>query len=94
MPVVIASSSGDDTVQVGLVGHRPTFAGKVSLDGGAGADTLRNFDTATYAGKQYRVKKFESGMVVNPVTIHPDQTLADVRAIQDQHRISGIPVRS
>ena len=39
-----------------------------------------------------RVKKFESGMVVNPVTIHPDQTLADVRAIQEQHRISGIPV--
>jgi hypothetical protein len=59
-PVVISSSSGDDTVQVGLVGHRPTFAGKVSLDGGAGADTLRNFDTATYTGKQYRVKKFES----------------------------------
>jgi IMP dehydrogenase len=31
-------------------------------------------------------------MVVNPVTIHPDQTLADIRAIQDQHRISGLPV--
>ena len=39
-----------------------------------------------------RVKKFESGMVVNPVTIHPDQTLADVRALQDAHRISGVPV--
>jgi len=38
------------------------------------------------------VKKFESGMVVNPVTIHPDQTLADARALMAYHRISGIPV--
>lgn len=38
------------------------------------------------------VKKFESGMVVNPLTIHPDKTLADARALMAQHRISGIPV--
>jgi IMP dehydrogenase len=38
------------------------------------------------------VKKFESGMVVNPVTIRPDQTLADARAVMAQFRISGIPV--
>jgi IMP dehydrogenase len=38
------------------------------------------------------VKKFESGMVVNPVTIRPDQTLADARALMAQFRISGIPV--
>ena len=38
------------------------------------------------------VKKFESGMVVNPVTIRPDQTLADARALMAQWRISGIPV--
>jgi IMP dehydrogenase len=38
------------------------------------------------------VKKFESGMVVNPVTIHPEQTLADARALMAQWRISGIPV--
>jgi IMP dehydrogenase len=38
------------------------------------------------------VKKFESGMVVNPVTIHPDQTLADARALMAQWHISGIPV--
>ena len=31
-------------------------------------------------------------MVVNPVTIHPDQTLADARALMATHRISGIPV--
>jgi IMP dehydrogenase len=39
-----------------------------------------------------QVKKYESGMVVNPVTIYPDQTLADARALMDFHSISGIPV--
>ena len=38
------------------------------------------------------VKKFESGMVVNPVTIRPEQTLAEARALMAQWRISGIPV--
>ncbi|MFC0409844.1 IMP dehydrogenase [Roseomonas elaeocarpi] len=52
----------------------------------------KNLSIEEQAAQVRRVKKFESGMVVNPVTIHPDQTLADVRALQDQHRISGIPV--
>jgi IMP dehydrogenase len=38
------------------------------------------------------VKKFESGMVVNPVTIGPERTLADALALMEQHRISGVPV--
>ncbi len=38
------------------------------------------------------VKKFESGMVVNPLTISPDQPLADALAMMDRYRISGIPV--
>jgi IMP dehydrogenase len=52
----------------------------------------KNMTPEDQAAQVRRVKKFESGMVVNPVTIHPDQTLADVRALQDAHRISGIPV--
>jgi IMP dehydrogenase len=52
----------------------------------------KNFSPEEQAAQVRRVKKFESGMVVNPLTIHPDQTLADVRALQEQHRISGIPV--
>ncbi|WP_043836523.1 IMP dehydrogenase [Muricoccus aerilatus] len=52
----------------------------------------KNLTIAEQAAQVRRVKKFESGMVVNPVTIQPDQTLADVRALQEQHRISGIPV--
>ena len=39
-----------------------------------------------------QVKKFESGMVVNPLTIHPDATLADALALMKEHNISGIPV--
>src|SRR6185312_1803672 len=39
-----------------------------------------------------RVKKYESGMVVNPLTIHPDQTLADALALMSTFHISGIPV--
>jgi IMP dehydrogenase len=39
-----------------------------------------------------RVKRFESGMVVNPVTIHPEQTLAAALDLMRRHNISGIPV--
>src|SRR5580698_8651541 len=39
-----------------------------------------------------RVKKFESGMVVNPVTIAPEATLADALSLMERYRISGIPV--
>jgi IMP dehydrogenase len=39
-----------------------------------------------------QVKRFESGMVVNPVTMRPDQTLGDARAAMARHRISGFPV--
>lgn len=38
------------------------------------------------------VKRFESGMVVNPITIHPDATLGEAQALMDQNKISGIPV--
>lgn len=39
-----------------------------------------------------RVKRFESGMVINPITITPDATLGEAQALMLQHRISGIPV--
>ncbi len=52
----------------------------------------RNLDIAAQADEVRKVKKFESGMVVNPVTIAPGQTLAEALALMDRHRISGIPV--
>jgi IMP dehydrogenase len=39
-----------------------------------------------------QVKRFESGMVVNPITMTPDQTLAEALELMEAHRISGIPI--
>jgi IMP dehydrogenase len=39
-----------------------------------------------------QVKRFESGMVVNPITISPDATLGEVLQLKEKHRISGFPV--
>ncbi len=52
----------------------------------------RNFTPAEQAEQVRQVKKFESGMVVNPVTIGPDATLADARELMRSYGISGIPV--
>jgi IMP dehydrogenase len=52
----------------------------------------KNLSIEKQAAEVRRVKKFESGMVVNPVTISPNQTLADALHLMDRHRISGIPV--
>jgi IMP dehydrogenase len=52
----------------------------------------RNLEPDLQAAQVRQVKKFESGMVVNPVTINPDATLADALALMLENRISGIPV--
>jgi IMP dehydrogenase len=52
----------------------------------------RNLIPDLQAAEVRQVKKFESGMVVNPVTIHPEATLADALELMRSHGISGIPV--
>ena len=52
----------------------------------------RNFSPVEQAEQVRQVKKFESGMVVNPLTIGPDATLGDAQALMRTHGISGIPV--
>ena len=52
----------------------------------------KNLESAAQADEVRKVKKFESGMVVNPVTIKPDQNLADALKLMADYRISGIPV--
>src|ERR1700757_4816615 len=52
----------------------------------------RNMPIAEQADEVRKVKKFEAGIVVNPVTIHPEETLADALRLMADHRISGIPV--
>jgi IMP dehydrogenase len=52
----------------------------------------KNLTIEEQAAQVRRVKRFESGMVVDPLTIHPDETLADARALMAANRISGVPV--
>ena len=52
----------------------------------------RNLDIEAQAAAVRAVKRFESGMVVNPITVTPDQTLAEALELMTTHRISGIPV--
>ena len=52
----------------------------------------RNLTVEEQATAVRQVKRFESGMVVNPITMTPDQTLAEALELMKVHRISGIPV--
>jgi IMP dehydrogenase len=63
----------------------------MAQNGGLGV-IHRNLDPEPQAEQVRLVKKYESGMVMNPITIHPDQTLADALDLMKRHGISGIPV--
>jgi IMP dehydrogenase len=52
----------------------------------------RNMTVDEQADHVREVKRYESGMVINPLTIHPDTTLAEVREITARRKISGFPV--
>jgi IMP dehydrogenase len=52
----------------------------------------RNLEIEEQVAAVRAVKRFESGMVVNPITIHPDATLGEAQALMADNRISGIPV--
>ncbi len=78
-------SSAMDTVTEGRLAIAMAQAGGMGV-------IHKNLDVRRQADEVRKVKKFESGMVVNPVTIHPDQTLADALDLMQHHQISGIPV--
>jgi IMP dehydrogenase len=52
----------------------------------------RNLSVEEQAEHVRRVKRYESGMVVNPLTIAPDATLAEALQLMERHNISGVPV--
>ncbi|MEA3029895.1 MAG: dehydrogenase [Sphingomonadales bacterium] len=52
----------------------------------------RNMEIAEQAAAVRAVKRYESGMIVNPITMTPDQNLADALELMKRHKISGIPV--
>jgi IMP dehydrogenase len=82
IPIV---ASGMDTVT------EARMAIAMAQAGGLGV-IHRNLAADEQAQQVWQVKKFESGMVVNPLTIHPEASLADALSIMKQHSISGIPV--
>jgi len=63
----------------------------MAQSGGMGV-VHRNLDPVLQAEEVRQVKKFESGMVVNPLTIGPEATLQDAKTLMKAHNISGVPV--
>ncbi len=82
IPIVSAAM---DTVTEGKLAIAMAQAGGVGV-------IHRNLTPEEQAQQIRQVKKFESGMVVNPVTIAPNATLKDALTLMKTHRISGIPV--
>ena len=82
IPVV---SSAMDTVTEARLAIAMAQAGGIGV-------VHRNLTIDEQAEEVRQVKKFESGMVVNPLTITPDATLADALGVMNAHQISGIPV--
>ncbi len=82
--IPLISSAMDTVTESGL-------AIAMAQAGGMGV-IHKNLGIEEQANEVRRVKKFESGMVVNPVTIHPDEPLRNALALMDINGISGIPV--
>src|SRR5437773_219386 len=78
-------SAATDTV----TGARTAIA--MAQEGGLGV-IHRNLAVAEQALEVEKVKKSESGMIVDPVTVHPEQPIAEALAIMQRSRISGLPV--
>ncbi|OQX21683.1 MAG: IMP dehydrogenase [Desulfobacteraceae bacterium IS3] len=52
----------------------------------------RNLSIEEQAKEVDKVKKSESGMIIDPLTVHPDQSIAEVLKVMEQYHISGLPV--
>ncbi len=78
-------SSAMDTVTEGRMAIAMAQAGGMGV-------VHRNLDIEAQAREIRRVKRFESGIVYNPITLKPDQTLADAKALQDRYNVTGFPV--
>jgi IMP dehydrogenase len=82
IPIV---ASAMDTVTEGKMAIAMAQAGGIGV-------IHRNLEPDVQAAQVRQVKKFESGMVVNPLTIHPDAKLVDALTLMKENSISGIPV--
>src|ERR1700758_3570046 len=80
--IPLVSAAMDTVTEAGLA---------IAQAGGMGV-IHKNLGIEEQAEHVRRVKRYESGMVVNPVTITPGATLADAKQLMERHRISGVPV--
>lgn len=78
-------SSAMDTVTEGRMAIAMAQAGGIGV-------VHRNLSIEEQAREIRRVKRFESGIVYNPITLTPDQTLADAKALQERYSVTGFPV--
>ena len=78
-------SAAMDTVTEGALAIAMAQAGGMGV-------LHKNMEPDEQAGEVRKVKKYESGMVTDPVTIGPGATLADAIKIKETHKFSGIPV--
>ncbi len=63
----------------------------MAQEGGIGV-IHRNLSPERQALEVERVKKYESGMIVNPIDMHPDQDLAEALEVMERRNISGLPI--
>ena len=82
--IPLVSAAMDTVTEAGL-------AIAMAQHGGMGC-IHKNMTDAKQANEVLKVKKFESGMVVNPLTINPEATLSEALALMSNNHISGIPV--
>lgn len=78
-------SSAMDTVTEGAMAIAMAQAGGMGV-------IHRNLSLDQQAAEVRRVKRFESGIVYNPITLTPEQTLADAKALRERYNVSGFPV--
>lgn len=78
-------SSAMDTVTEGRMAIAMAQAGGIGV-------IHRNLSVELQAQEVRRVKRFESGIVYNPITLTPDQTLADAKELQARYNVTGFPV--
>ena len=64
----------------------------MAQEGGMGI-IHRNLPVSIQAAEVEKVKKFESGMISDPITVAPDQQISEAKAIMDKYGISGLPVK-
>ena len=82
--IPLLSSAMDTVTEAGMAICMAQFGGMGVIH--------RNLEIEDQARQVRRVKRFESGIVYNPITLTPDQTLADAKALQARYSVTGFPV--